>query len=176
MKILVFLLTLWFLPVCALAQSVESDLLITQLQDADTVETAQEALEKIWREKGSATNRLLVLRAQKAFIAQDMERAREHITDLVEYDATYAYGWRVYGQISAAQQDEGAAITGFLHAVAREPNDYVSWASLGMVLERIARYEEARYAYQKAATINPFDTRATDGVMRLERVLEGQSL
>jgi Flp pilus assembly protein TadD len=167
--ILIFCLMLFSAP--AQADSIED--VLKQLQATETSQAAQEKLEELWMQKGSDTAQLLVHRAKKAFVEREAEQALEHVRDVVRLNQSYAYGWRVYAQISGAEKDFGAALTGLLHAVSLEPNDYVAWSTLGMTLEQTQRYEEAFYAYQQASAVNPHDERAKDGISRLQGKIQG---
>lgn len=162
-------------PVQAPVADTQADLL-QRLKNIDTWEDAQQKLEVYWQVQGTQTEQVLVKRAKNAFVNQAPIQALEHSADVVAYNPAYAYGWRVYGQIAAAQEKTGVALHSFLQAVALQPKDYIAWTSLGMLFTRIDRLQEAKYAYEQAFSISPFDARTKQELESVTIILNGQAL
>jgi Flp pilus assembly protein TadD len=55
-----------------------------------------------------------------------------------------------------------AARATLVQAVAKEPDEFVTWALLGDLAVRRGRFDEARRNYRRASALNPFDSTLRD--------------
>lgn len=86
---------------------------------------------------------------------QDKKKNRHLLEALLDKYKNDPRAWRSMGIALMRTDEDELALYYFYEAVARDPNDYISYFYLGYIYEIHERYDEAMPAYQKAVKINP---------------------
>ena len=159
------------------AQMSESELL--QALAAADVERAlvlDRELQALWRKSGSPAIDLLMARADRAFEAEDMTAALEHLTALTDHAPEFSRGWLARGRAYAAVGRYGPAVADLERALALNPNDYDAIYALGSVLELFRLPERAYQTYLRAMAIHPHHEEVITALERLEPQFGGKDL
>ncbi|NPD17334.1 tetratricopeptide repeat protein [Xinfangfangia sp. D13-10-4-6] len=154
------------------------DDLYTRLKDADEGAAARIETEILIEsgKSGSATVDLLVRRGNEALAAGNTAAAIEHLTAAVDHapDFTEARSARAIAYYNDGEI--GPAMADLATVLQDEPRDFVAWSVLGTILEESDMPEKALAAYRAAAEIHPHYAEVNEGIKRLGKQLEGQSL
>lgn len=153
--------------------------LFKRLAYAETEERGQLIAEEIyalWLDSGSPSVNLVLRRGGRAHTAKNLEMARvmfDHVTTL---EPEFAEGWARSARLALEEGDYERAISESVTALSLEPRHFYALWTLGNVLDRLGRTEEALKTYQEAARIHPKLTEVTDRVAQLESQLGGSVL
>ncbi|MCI4661173.1 MAG: tetratricopeptide repeat protein [Neomegalonema sp.] len=142
-------------------------------EDEAVWKPAQAALEKAWQRSGSDSMDLLLLRAQRAMKAAEPEKARRHLTDLVNLAPDFAAGWSLRGALNLAEGDVGAALADIAYTLALEPNEFQALTGLGQIYAGLGDEKRALFAFRAALEIHPHYGPAAEAVERLVPMVEG---
>lgn len=155
------------------------DDLFARLKDAKTPGEADfiaEEIEALWRASGSPTADLLVRRAETAAAIGEFDLARTLVDGALEIEPDYVEGWAESAMIANASDDVSRALTDIEKAVTLAPRHYESLLGLGLILERLERWEGAYEAYERALAIHPFLEEARQRMHEIEPKARGREL
>lgn len=160
-------------------RAIRLDGLFERLAEADNEETSQlisEEIYALWLDSGSPSVNLVLRRGGAAHTAKDLELARALFDHVTVLEPEFPEGWARSARLALEEQDYERAISESVRALTYEPRHFYALWTLGNVLDRLGRVEEALDAYQEAARIHPQLTAVTERVTALERQLGGSLL
>lgn len=134
---------------------------------------AQREIMEIWRDSGSASIDLLVLRSERAAGRQDWARAERHLTQIVNLDPDFAMGWMLRATVRFRAEEVGLALGDVAQALRLEPRQYEALALAALIYVQIGENEEALQAARAALAINPHLEEAQRVVDQLAPLVEG---
>ncbi len=112
--------------------------------------------------KNAAQSRIDTLKAAneyqmsvEALMAGDLDKARKHGERCITLNGNVPRSWVLRGRIMMEKGDMQAANDSLLRAEQLSPTDVETQYYLGILAERVARREEAKTRYLKAAELDP---------------------
>ena len=151
------------------------DSLATAETPADAAFVAEE-IDAIWRASGGATAELLTERAEEAVTFDEVDLARTLVNGAIELDPGYMRAWSISAMTAYAADDLPRALEDIETALRLEPRHWESLLGLGLILERLERWEGAYAAYQQCLAIYPTHETAQERATALERRVRGREL
>lgn len=154
------------------------DALFKRLQAAneEDSELIAEEIWAIWLDSGSPTVDMILLRGTAFEKKGETDRARrmyDHVTSLMP---EYAEGWARSARLAYEQEDYSRALVEATQALIYEPREFYALWTMGNVLEKLGRVEEAFEIYQEALKLYPQHKAIKDRVNALQSQLDGQVL
>lgn len=126
-----------------------------------------------WSRSGSAAIDYLFQRGQEALRAGRTDEAIGHFTAVIDHAPDFAEAWNARATAFFQANRLGQAIADIEATLARNPRHFGALAGLGIILEQLELYAEAREAYAAAHALHPHRPSIRDAVARLERRLRG---
>ncbi|WP_298915354.1 tetratricopeptide repeat protein [uncultured Algimonas sp.] len=155
------------------------DAMFVRLSEAES-ETAgnlvAEEIWAVWLNSGSPSSDLILRRGAAAQGLGDTATARlmfDHVTAL---QPDYAEGWARSSRLALEERDFARAVSEAMRALTLEPRHFYAMQTLGNVLERLGRQEEALDAYREAARLHPTLGSVGERIDALEVQLDGSIL
>lgn len=151
------------------------DEIFMRLSSEDPVVSAraQREIVAIWRESGSASTDLLILRGERAAKSEHWDRAERHLTQAVNLDPEFAMGWMLRGGVRFRAGKLGLALGDVAETLRLEPRQYEALLLAALIFVQLDEKEEALAAARAALAINPHLEEAQKIVDRLEPEVEG---
>jgi tetratricopeptide (TPR) repeat protein len=109
----------------------------------------------LWTRSGSATLDLALRRATQAQGRGDLKLARRMFDHVTTLDPNYAEGWARSGRLALSENNLDRALAELTQALIIEPRQFYSLWTLGTVMERLERYDDALQIYNEAYKIYP---------------------
>jgi tetratricopeptide (TPR) repeat protein len=150
--------------------------MFARLAAAETEDAAgliAEEIWAVWMDSGSASVNLVLRRGSRAQTMGDDVMARrmfDHVTGLAP---DYAEGWARSSRLALEERDFARAASEAVRALTIEPRHFYALWTLGNVLERLGRPEEALDAYREANQLYPALESVSNRVDALELRLDG---
>lgn len=145
----------------ALAESEESGNLIA------------EEVWAVWLDSGSASVNLVLRRGAEAQARNDNALARVMYDHVTQLQSDYAEGWARSSRLALEERDFARAVGEAVRTLTIEPRHFYALWTLGNVLERLGRSDEALDAYREANRLHPTLKTVADRVAALELQLGG---
>jgi len=145
-------------------------------ENAETADLIAEEIMVIWIDSGSATVNLLLRRATSAEERGAVSLSRrlyDHVTTL---SPDYAEGWARSARLAVSERDYNRAVSEITETLVREPRHFYALLTLGAVLEKLGRNEQAYEAYKEVEKLYPELTGIKDRVKSLGDKLDGDLL
>jgi tetratricopeptide (TPR) repeat protein len=142
-------------------------------ENADSGHLVAEEIWAVWLNSGSASVNLLLRRGADAQTRNRNRLARvmyDHVTDL---EPDYAEGWARSSRLALEERDFARAAGEAIRALTLEPRHFYALWTLGNVLERLGRQDDALEAYREANRLYPTLESVTERVDALEAILDG---
>lgn len=127
----------------------------------------------VWLDSDSASTNLVLRRGAAAQARGDNAMARrmfDHATTLMP---DHAEGWARSARLALEERDFARAASESVRALTLEPRHFYALWTLGTVLERLGRQDEALDAYREANRLHPTLESVSDRVDALEAQLDG---
>ncbi len=134
---------------------------------------ARREIAEAWRESGSASIDLLVLRGERAIAREDWKTAERHLTQVVNLEPEFAMGWVLRAGVRFRADEIGLALGDAAEALAIEPRQYEALLLTALIYVQLDEKEEALAAAREALEINPHLEEARQIILRLEPEVEG---
>lgn len=156
----------------------ELDPLFEALQDAEG-EAAAQIEAKIWEEwsrSGSDSMDFLLERGRKALEAENIPRAIEHFSALIDHapDWAEAYNGRATAYFQAGRY--GPSLSDIRDTLRLNPRHFGALGGLALILEELGETTGALEAYRAVADLYPNREGLAETIKRLEREVEGESI
>jgi tetratricopeptide (TPR) repeat protein len=161
-----------------MGQGVEVESLLAELARPDQERWAriERQILREWSRSGSAVADYLFQRGQAALRAGRTDEAIDHFSAVIDHAPDFAEGWN--GRATAYYQANrlGQSMADIEAVLARNPNHFAALTGLGIILEQLELYKDAREAYAAAHDIHPHRPSIKDALARLDRRLQGVEL
>ena len=141
--------------------------LLVQAPDRTGADALAARLEALRLSRLSPTTLLLLHRAQRELATGALHDARNDMDDAVALQPEQALLWRERAAVRATGDDADGAISDLGGALARDPGDALSWASLSEIEERENQPRQAFEAWEHVLRLDPM---IKDGATRLKRL------
>lgn len=155
------------------------DDMFARLSEAETEEAGNLIAEEIWAvwlDSGSASVNLVLRRGAAAQTGDRTELARTLFDHVTRLEPDFAEGWARSSRLALEEGDFSRAVGEAIRALSLEPRHFYALWTLGNVLERMGRFDEALEAYQEASRLYPTLTSVSERVTALELRLGGAVL
>ena len=123
--------------------------------DSDAAKLVAEEIWALWLDSGSATVDLILLRGtafEKRGETALARRMYDHVTTLMP---DYAEGWARSARLAMEEKDFNRALTESAKTLILEPREFYALWTMGNVLEKLGRVEEAFEIYKEALALYP---------------------
>jgi tetratricopeptide (TPR) repeat protein len=162
----------------AAAQEDGLDDLFTALRSAEGP-AAMAIEERIWTEwskSGSPAMDLLLERGRRALEEEDIPRAIEHFSALIDHAPEFAeaYNGRATAYFQAGLY--GPSLEDIRQVLARNPRHFGAIGGLALILQEIGEEEAALEAYRTLHEIYPAREGLEEAITQLERMVAGQDI
>lgn len=153
------------------AQSTEDLLALLRTPDLTNWEEVEQTIWARWSQSGSPTADMLLERGREAMAADDIARAIEHLTALVDHAPDFAEGYNARATAYYRAGLYGPALADIETTLALNPQHFGAIMGLALILEETGHPADALSAYRAVAAIHPHRPTIKDAVDRLERSL-----
>ena len=160
-------------------RSVRLNRLFERLGDETEAEKANLIAEEIWvlwLDSGSASVNMLLRRGSAAEKKADLELARRMYDHVTTLSPEFAEGWARSARLAYMEDDLNRAVHEVTQALILEPRHFYALWTLGNVLEKLGRREEALETYIEAMELYPELEALKTRVTFLEAELNGSAL
>lgn len=146
---------------------------LAETDDAEAGGLVAEEIWAVWLNSGSASVNLILRRGAEAQTGNRNTMARvmyDHVTELAP---DYAEGWARSSRLALEERDFARAAGEAVRALTLEPRHFYALWTLGNVLERLGRPNDALDAYREANRLYPALESVAERVEALELSLNG---
>lgn len=143
---------------------------------AETEESGNLIAEEIWAvwlDSGSGSVNLVLRRGAEAQARNDNAMARVMYDHVTRLQPDYAEGWARSSRLALEERDFARAVGEAVRTLTIEPRHFYALWTLGNVLERLGRADEALDAYNEANRLHPTLETVAERVTALELQLGG---
>ncbi len=130
----------------------------------------------IWLDSGSPSVNLILRRGTAAEKRADIDLARRMYDHVTTLSPDYAEGWARSARLAYSEDNLNRALSEVVQALVLEPRHFYALWTLGNVMEKLGRTEEALEAYQEAHDLYPELEAVKNRVTLLEGQVNGQAL
>ncbi|WP_242650952.1 tetratricopeptide repeat protein [Yoonia tamlensis] len=129
-----------------------------------------------WDKSRSPAMDLLLQRGADALLDGNPQAAVEHYTALIDHAPQFAGGY--FGRASAYYTLglTGPALDDIAQVLRLDPRHFGAIEGLAVIMEDLARVQDALELYEMILAINPQSVPTKDAIARLQLQLEGQAL
>lgn len=146
---------------------------LAEAPDADAGNLIAEEIWSVWLNSGSASVNLILRRGADAQTRSRNDMARVMYDHVTELEPDYAEGWARSSRLALEERDFARAAGEAVRALTLEPRHFYALWTLGNVLERLGRADDALDAYREANRLYPMLESVSDRVDALESSLDG---
>lgn len=139
-------------------------------------ELIAEEIWAIWLDSGSATVDMILLRGTAFEKRGENERARRMYDNVTTLMPDYAEGWARSARLAYTEEDYSRALVEAAQALILEPREFYALWTMGNVLEKLGRTDEAFETYKEALSIYPEHPAIKDRVGTLQAQIDGEVL
>ncbi len=172
-----FLATVLFLsPVHA--DEAELEALLEGLKTAESSSATQieQRIYDLWSRSGSEAMDLLLERGRAALTEGDATLAVEHFTALIDHAPGFAEGYNARATAFFQKGQYGLSLDDIRQTLALNPRHFGAISGLALILEELGRREDALAAWREVERLHPNQQGLSDALLRLERVVDGETL
>lgn len=157
-------------------RAVRLDDMFARLADAEQADAGNLVAEEIWAvwlNSGSPSVNLILRRGADAQTRNRNMLARVMYDHVTELEPDYAEGWARSSRLALEERDFARAAGEAVRALTLEPRHFYALWTLGNVLERLGRPNDALEAYREANRLYPALESVSERVDALELSLNG---
>ena len=144
--------------------------------DADSAYLVSEEVWAVFLQSGSQSVDFLLLRGIAAENRGDLKLARRMYNHVLRLQPEFAEGWSRSGHLAIAEEDLDRAVNDLTESLIREPRHFFALWTLGNLLEKMGRQDEAFEAYSEAQKVYPENVEIKSRVDALKEAVEGKAL
>jgi tetratricopeptide (TPR) repeat protein len=154
------------------------DDLFVRLKEANEADgkLIAEEIWALWLDSGSPSINMILLRGTAFEKNGDAKMARRMYNHVITLQPDYAEGWARSARLAYTQDDLSRALTESAQALILEPREFYALWTMGNVLEKLGRTEEAFEIYQEAVELYPEHPAIKDRVKTLQGQVDGDVL
>lgn len=124
-------------------------------EDEEQAGLIAEEIWALWTRSGSASVDLTLRRATEAQGRGNIKLARRMFDNVTSLAPEYAEGWARSGRLALAENNLDRAMADLTKALIIEPRQFYALWTLGTVMERLERYNDALEIYNEAHKLYP---------------------
>ena len=124
-------------------------------EDESQAELIAEEVWALWTRSGFASVDLALRRGAEAQNSLDFGLARRMFDNVTTLEPDYAEGWARSGRLALSENNLDRAIADLAKALILEPRHFYALWSLGSVMEKLERYDDALEVYNEAYALYP---------------------
>ena len=124
-------------------------------EDESQAELIAEEVWALWTRSGSASVDLALRRGANAQTRLNFGLARRMFDNVTTLEPNYAEGWARSGRLALTENNLDRAIAELTKALILEPRHFYALWSLGSVMEKLERHEDALEIYNEAYALYP---------------------
>ncbi len=110
---------------------------------------------RIWMEGDSGSANVLMRDGVQAMREQNLARAEEVFTALIELDPDFAEAWNKRATVRYHRGDYEGALSDVKKTLSLEPRHFGAMSGLGLIYDARDNLDGARKAYKRALELNP---------------------
>jgi tetratricopeptide (TPR) repeat protein len=155
------------------------EVLFKTLKAAPSEEEAKLVAEEVWAvflQSGSASVDFLLLRGIAAQSEGDGTLARRMYDHVIRLQPEYAEGWARSSRLAIEEDDLNRAVADITQSLMIEPRHFYALWTLGNILEKLGKQDEAFEAYEEAYKIYPLHPEIKARVEFLRDGVKGKAL
>jgi len=145
-------------------------------KNEDTANLIAEEIWAIWLDSGSASVNFVMRRGIAAQKSGEKELARRMFDQVTTLEPTYAEGWSRSARLATEEEDLNRALVEITQALIYEPRHFYALWTLGNIMERLGRNDDAFEAYAEAHKLYPELKAVKDRVEAMRAEVEGDVL
>ena len=124
-------------------------------EESEQASLIAEEIFALWTRSGSATIDLALRRASEAQVKGDFKVARRMFDHVTTLDPDYAEGWARSGRLAITENNFDRALVELTKALILEPRQFYALWSMGTVMEKLERFDDALEIYNEAHRLYP---------------------
>lgn len=154
------------------------DTLFAELQAADegSAGRIERQIIEEWSKSGSPAMDLLLRRGRDALQADDPAAALEHFSALVDHAPGFAEGYNGRATAYYLMDSYGPALDDIRQVLVLNPRHFGALQGFAIMLEEMGREAEALEVLRRVQALHPHVPQVGPAIVRLEALLEGQTL
>lgn len=155
------------------------EILFKTLKAAPNEEEAKLVAEEVWAvflQSGSASVDFLLLRGIAAQSEGNRILARRMYDHVIRLQPQYAEGWARSARLAIEEDDLNRAVADITQSLMIEPRHFYALWTLGNILEKLGKTDEAFEAYEEAYKIYPLHPEIKARVESLRDGVKGKAL
>lgn len=129
-----------------------------------------------WEDSGSTAMNLLLERGWDALQSDDIPKAVEHFSALIDHAPEFAEGWNARATAYFLMDEFGMAKADIRQTLQLNPQQFGAMSGLGMIYEILGDQDAAMRAYLAAKAVHPYLDNVNDAIERLEIEKTGVAL
>ena len=149
---------------------------LAQVQDAESANILENAIEMMWHRSGSDTIDLLMTRSLTAVNDQDAELALKLLNSVTEMAPNFTEGWNRKAYVHFSQKRYAEALEDLRRALALDPRHFKAMDGLANVLREVGDKKRALQIYRTLLKVHPFWPGAKVAIEELTREVDGQEI
>lgn len=160
-------------------RTVRLDALFERLKaetNPDTANLIAEEIWAIWLDSGSASVNFVLNRGIAAQKSGEKDLARRMFDQVTTLEPTYAEGWSRSARLATEEEDLNRALVEITQALIYEPRHFYALWTLGNIMERLGRNDDAYEAYLEANKLYPELKAVKDRVDMMRAEVDGDVL
>lgn len=160
------------------ADEAELEALLEGLKTADQMAATQieQRIYEIWSRSGSEAMDLLLERGRSALTEGDATLAVEHFTALIDHAPEFAEGYNGRATAFFQKGQYGLSLEDIRQTLSINPRHFGAISGLALILEELGQTEDALAAWREVERLNPNQQGLDDALLRLGRMVEGETL
>jgi len=149
---------------------------IAVTDDSEEAAAVQRKIWQIWLRAGQAQLDALMEKGIEALTVNELERAIELFTEIIETSPNFAEGWNKRATAYYLNGDFTASVRDIERTLALEPRHFGAVSGMGLIFLSRGDKVGALQAFTRVLEINPHATGAREHVRRLNEVLDAQGI
>jgi len=129
-----------------------------------------------WEDSGSAAMNLLLERGWQALQSDDIPKAVEHFSALIDHAPDFAEAWNARATAYFLMDEFGMAMADIRQTLQLNPQQFGAMSGLGMIYEILGDEDAAMRAYMAARSVHPHREDVNDAIERLRIEKSGVAL
>lgn len=143
---------------------------------AEEYQNIEDDITDIWNTSGSAAMTLLLNRGARAMASNELTKAVEHYSALIDHAPDFTEGWNARATAFFMMDEYGMALADIRQVLVQNPNHFGALAGLGLINEILDNPDAALRAYLAAQAIHPHIDTVNESIIRLREARIGAVL
>jgi len=150
--------------------------LAQEKEDEEQAGLIAEEITAQWGRSGSASVDLLLRQGTTAQLSGNLDVARRMFNHVTSLAPDYAEGWAGSGRLAYIENDLDRAVAELTQSLILEPRQFYALGTLGTILEKLGRTEQAYTVFQEAYRLYPAEPTIKSRYEALGSAVDGDVL